>query len=728
MRLSSKAAGVALALVLLGGSFAAAWSAPTRVAGGIRFTYADPNANTVAWAGAFNGWNATATPMAKGADGVWSVVVPLPEGAQEYKIVVDGQWVADPENTATSGEYGNSVVQVAANGDLVAIAPTSNTPYSAKILVGGRVIGLYQSIRSTTRDRFELRRPDMDIDLDFGIRISEVLRARFLTNIRSEVEDVEFYRSRLNFDRGHLEFTQPRLRIFAYDNEAAGTWDDPLHLVGDVGIYHHPYGYGRQGFRLDTDWHGVRGEMHYADNFETGSEAFPTLLLDGAGFAETVGELPVVPDGSGGHALASGGYAKRSVTDHSDRNEDMTAARFTARPLAPLRLGLLARADRGYNLGFIHLVETTGPDRFRHVQGTIEEQWYALGGEARWDFRPGLWAEAEYLRGTQRFSAVQAVYTDYLVTSNTEFGPTGYTFTGTGGASDESRDLEHSHRFTLGGGWTAGHGDITLRGGVEIEDHDYSIEDAGLDNRLVAWRLGWDRNWRYYLNREVKTTLDLELNDFDYDPATPWGRQLWFAPAGSADRAKLTSGNFWLEHDEHRVSFDRITLLGGEDVVSVRPRVQVPLRARRNVTFDYEGVFNVAKLGRLPKYSESVFRLGFDVTRFVRFSTDSRWAKYDDPTLGLFHGYVDHFAQLSYAFAPTARVELSFGVDPWVIDPPANEFAMIGRDQFLFDANRSAASPTTALVDFVSLGARVAAAEKALRDERRVQVRGIVTF
>ena len=85
------------ALLLLAALIPAlALAAPEKAPGGIRFTYTNAAAATVAWAGDFNAWSTSATPMTKGADGVWSVVVPLPAGKQMYKFVVDGQWFADP--------------------------------------------------------------------------------------------------------------------------------------------------------------------------------------------------------------------------------------------------------------------------------------------------------------------------------------------------------------------------------------------------------------------------------------------------------------------------------------------------------------------------------------------------------------------------------------------------------------------------------------------------------
>ncbi|NNF07855.1 MAG: hypothetical protein HKN21_13915, partial [Candidatus Eisenbacteria bacterium] len=82
-----------------------------KVAGGIRFVYEGDYAGSVSVAGDFNGWNGTATPMTKSGD-VWSVVVSLGPGTHEYKFVVDGQWVADPDNPTRVGDFGNSAIQI----------------------------------------------------------------------------------------------------------------------------------------------------------------------------------------------------------------------------------------------------------------------------------------------------------------------------------------------------------------------------------------------------------------------------------------------------------------------------------------------------------------------------------------------------------------------------------------------------------------------------------------
>ncbi len=69
-----------------------------------RFTCDAPSAQAVSLAGTFNGWDSTATPMAKDADGKWGVAVDLPAGRHEFKFVVDGQWCCEPGCDGTNRE------------------------------------------------------------------------------------------------------------------------------------------------------------------------------------------------------------------------------------------------------------------------------------------------------------------------------------------------------------------------------------------------------------------------------------------------------------------------------------------------------------------------------------------------------------------------------------------------------------------------------------------------
>lgn len=64
----------------------------------VKFVLIAPKAARVSLVGDFNGWDVAATPMTtQGADGTWTVYVPLQPGLHTYSFVVDGtHFVTDP--------------------------------------------------------------------------------------------------------------------------------------------------------------------------------------------------------------------------------------------------------------------------------------------------------------------------------------------------------------------------------------------------------------------------------------------------------------------------------------------------------------------------------------------------------------------------------------------------------------------------------------------------------
>lgn len=80
---------------------------------GVLFRISAPQSVLVTIVGNFNGWNSQATELKKDAKGVWSVTLPLNQGKKyQYKFVVDGYWVADPDNPDTENNGSGSVNSV----------------------------------------------------------------------------------------------------------------------------------------------------------------------------------------------------------------------------------------------------------------------------------------------------------------------------------------------------------------------------------------------------------------------------------------------------------------------------------------------------------------------------------------------------------------------------------------------------------------------------------------
>jgi len=77
----------------------------------------DSTAKQVSLSGEFNGWSPEATAMTRHDDGHWETTVDLAPGRYQYKFVVDGQWISDPqahENISNPHGTLNSVVEVRA--------------------------------------------------------------------------------------------------------------------------------------------------------------------------------------------------------------------------------------------------------------------------------------------------------------------------------------------------------------------------------------------------------------------------------------------------------------------------------------------------------------------------------------------------------------------------------------------------------------------------------------
>ena len=77
-----------------------------------------PTAQRIAIAGTFNDWRPEATPLVPLGEGRWIKELVLPAGTYEYRLVVDGQWMPDPQAAVNiPNPFGglNSVLQVDAS-------------------------------------------------------------------------------------------------------------------------------------------------------------------------------------------------------------------------------------------------------------------------------------------------------------------------------------------------------------------------------------------------------------------------------------------------------------------------------------------------------------------------------------------------------------------------------------------------------------------------------------
>jgi len=97
-------------------SFAGGGYGPIPIKGGVIVRFRDPQAKEVKIAGSFNDWCPDENVITRREeDGTWQKIVFVHPGSYEYRLVVDGDWEADPNNEAqVSNSLGgvNSVLHV----------------------------------------------------------------------------------------------------------------------------------------------------------------------------------------------------------------------------------------------------------------------------------------------------------------------------------------------------------------------------------------------------------------------------------------------------------------------------------------------------------------------------------------------------------------------------------------------------------------------------------------
>jgi len=97
----------------------------------VRFEFTHRTAATVCLAGTFNDWQPEAKPMHPVGDGRWLKETVLPPGTYEYCLVVDGEWMPDPQARETvPNPFGgrNSVLKVAGSPEAAHLADAEQLP------------------------------------------------------------------------------------------------------------------------------------------------------------------------------------------------------------------------------------------------------------------------------------------------------------------------------------------------------------------------------------------------------------------------------------------------------------------------------------------------------------------------------------------------------------------------------------------------------------------------
>ncbi|MEQ1919236.1 MAG: hypothetical protein ABL955_08560 [Elusimicrobiota bacterium] len=75
----------------------------------VEFRHKAPKAKTVELVGDFNAWKPGLLKMSRGADGVWTISLPVLAGRHKYLFLVDGEPKVDERADTTDGPQGRRV-------------------------------------------------------------------------------------------------------------------------------------------------------------------------------------------------------------------------------------------------------------------------------------------------------------------------------------------------------------------------------------------------------------------------------------------------------------------------------------------------------------------------------------------------------------------------------------------------------------------------------------------
>ena len=225
---------------------------------GVLFEYEDENAQSVFLVGSMNNWNTTATPMEKDENGIWKIVMHLDSGKHTYKFVVDGNWHYDQENPNVEDDgYGgsNSVIEIDKNGKLMSQSIKNSdgnkSTFNPKIYFKGRYFANNIFLKNET-DRFMLDKPEHDLNFGINIKFNSDFEGYTVLNVNNNEEGSEMWKTHFNYKRTYLKLKADYFNVTTFDNFGLFTFDDPLHIVGDIGYNDYDFGYDYGGIYAET--------------------------------------------------------------------------------------------------------------------------------------------------------------------------------------------------------------------------------------------------------------------------------------------------------------------------------------------------------------------------------------------------------------------------------------------------------------------------------------------
>jgi hypothetical protein len=645
------------------------------------FALNDAKAASVFLVGDFNNWNPTMEKMQK-TDGRFEVRLYLLPGRYRYKFVVDGTWIADPDNPGADPAKGSPLeLQERAGMLVLGAAQESENHRAEKLRPSVRYVGAFFAENDGTRS---------DQVLDFWLkRTGKSVAAEVNFNTLEQSWHASPPSADVLFNRGHLDIAWGDGVVKGFENDSTWASADPLHLFGDVGVYGYDAGFARRGVSIKAP------------------PLFNTTLR--AVFSDYVGERPSAPPTIESQALET--FAASAAPDtvfyrYENGYEDADTWGFDfAGDAGSVGFGYARRWNRGFHQGSLADVEKRGAS-FDVSFFATREFWDADSWWARWGFWDGLGAtlgfgrsSAEVRTNAESATVIEGVR-DLRIGQATE-------------PSDRAIPFQTSRRW-LGavdyarGAWRANAAyslDKYEFDGALYRHSEARIEDSAADLLYAAKKWSASGSFRYL--------------DQDYGSTPP-------------DFHALTPRrNFWLDYRdklavEDMVSFDL------EKSAEIRGRFEWGKRtlseigaARKPGDTAVLAEAGATARGFFDAFEYSFFRVGLEyaLPRGFYLQLDSRTARYDKKSWRVSKSFFAVYAECGYRNR-WAEASVGFGLDPVVLDPVVNEYADIGRSEYL----RRAIPSDLTRNDSAALGENLRRREEGLEDVRAVKLEVILLF
>jgi hypothetical protein len=260
----------------------------------IVFTLRAPGAERVFLVGDFNNWNATMERMDLEGD-VFIVRLYLLAGTYQYKFVVDGEWIVDPDNPPADPKRGSALVLESRAGMIViGTDEPLEEQKESKLEPNLRYAGVFLA-------------DDGDTDSEQALDVYFTYAGKgFRANVDFQTASDSWSFSPLEadvfFNRGFAEVALGDSYLRAFESDTIYTSSDPYRLVGEVGVYDYNAGYTRKGFAFESaEMLKTRFRALYADyagERVTSPVTLPAGAFDGFPASTTADTLVYDADGS----------------------------------------------------------------------------------------------------------------------------------------------------------------------------------------------------------------------------------------------------------------------------------------------------------------------------------------------------------------------------------------------------------------------------------------------